>query len=248
MSVISDRGVSSTVVRLYPEDNYVFDIRVAAVDGSLHEFITEDGNYSYVNVSAVIFRLTSSLIYQGGHVKEFIVQGPGEEAMRQIEYEEARNLRSEMEDVIILMDRKISMDRELGIEIPRNIIGIVKDFDQRERSILDESGAPWIVLSGNGLRTGFVRFSDGGWVFRIETDLNYEQRQLLALLYRMAREPIPEAINYNYPLFLADKMAKFYRDRARRGLDFLSSKKFLKYRDFRRIVEIGRRRVWNSRV
>ena len=60
MSVISDSGVSSTVVRLREGSNYVFDLEISAVDGSLHDFFTEEGEKTYFVVATVFFRLRGS--------------------------------------------------------------------------------------------------------------------------------------------------------------------------------------------
>lgn len=57
MSVINESGVSSTTVRLKTENNYVFDLELAAVDGSLHEFFTDFGQMTYIVVSSVFFSL-----------------------------------------------------------------------------------------------------------------------------------------------------------------------------------------------
>lgn len=48
--------------------------------------------------------------------------------MRRMEYEEASSL-----NMLVLMDRKITMDLTLGMKIPPSTIAIVKDFDQMER-------------------------------------------------------------------------------------------------------------------
>ncbi|MEM1621596.1 MAG: DNA double-strand break repair nuclease NurA [Metallosphaera sp.] len=241
MSVISDSGVSSTVVRLREGSNYVFDLEISAVDGSLHDFFTEEGEKTYVVVATVFFRLRGSrLEYLGSRVKEIVSDGNGEDLMRTMEYEEANSLNG-----LILMDRKITMDMDLGLSIPRSVIGIVKDFDQRERNNLDIPNPPWLIISQDGpIRKGYVKLANHGWIFRVETNVDWNSEDVLSLLYAMSREPIPEALGYNYPIFLADKMAKFYRDRAKRTLDFLTSKELVRYRTFRSLVE-GRRRSWN---
>jgi hypothetical protein len=64
--------------------------------------------------------------------------------------------------------------------------------------------------------------------------------QVLRILRQMGGEPIPEALGYNYPLFLADKLAKLRRDRFKRTMDFLLTRGRVRYRDFRRIVESAR--------
>ncbi|AWR99579.1 DNA double-strand break repair nuclease NurA [Metallosphaera hakonensis] len=241
MSVINESGVSSTTVRLKTENNYVFDLELAAVDGSLHEFFTDFGQMTYIVVSSVFFSLCEGkLEYRGSRIKEAIVEGKGEEVMRRMEYEEASSL-----NMLVLMDRKITMDLTLGMKIPPSTIAIVKDFDQMERKKVDQPDAPWLMLTEGSPRTGYVKLSNQGWVFRLETNLNMSPEQLLALLYSMSREPIPEALGYNYPLFLADKMAKYYRDKSKKALDFLSTKELSRYRTFRSLVE-GRRRIWNT--
>ncbi|QKQ99759.1 DNA double-strand break repair nuclease NurA [Metallosphaera tengchongensis] len=243
MSVISESGVSNTVVRLENENNYIFD-KVAAVDGSLHEFYTEEGLSSYVNACVVFFDLKGNLIrYLGSKVREMIVNGKGEEAMRRIEYEEANSI---SDTSVIFMDRKLTMDVSLGLKVPDSVIAIVKDFDQLERRKLTNiPKAPWLILDEGEIRQGYVKLKEGGWVFRLETNVRWDKEKILALLYLLSREPIPEALGYNYPLYLVDKMAKFYRDRAKRALDFLSNKQLIRYRSFRSLVE-GRRNSWSS--
>ncbi|AEB94234.1 DNA double-strand break repair nuclease NurA [Metallosphaera cuprina] len=240
MSVISESGVSNTIVRLTSESNYVFDLELAAIDGSLHDFYTEEGQKSYVVTSTVFFKLErGKMIYKGSEVKEFIFDGKGENHMRKAEYDEANSLQT-----LILMDRKLSMDLSFNMNLPRNVIAITKDFDERERRKLDIGNAPWIILDNEYPRTGYIRLTDKGWVFRIETTLSYKAEYILNLLYVMSREPIPEALGYNYPLFLADKLAKLYRDRAKRALDFIAQKELTRYRTFRSLVE-NRRRSWS---
>ncbi|MCG3107977.1 hypothetical protein L3N51_00252 [Metallosphaera sp. J1] len=224
------------------ENNYVFDMEISAVDGSLHDFFTEEGKKSYVVVATVFFRLKGSrLVYLGSRIKEAVSNEDGEEVMRRMEYEEANSLSG-----LLLMDRKITMDMSLGLSIPHAVIGIVKDFDQKERSSLNIPNPPWLLMSQlqGPVSTGYIKLATHGWTFRVETNLKWDPERILALLYAMSREPIPEAFGYNYPLFLADKMAKFYRDRAKRTLDFLYTKELVRYRTFRSIVE-GKRRSWN---
>ncbi len=74
---------------------------------------------------------------------------------------------------------------------------------------------------------------------------------MLTYLEPMAKEAIPEALGYNYPLFLADKKAKTMQAEARRAylsaIDLELSKVGLspgagKYRDMRKYYEQMRRR------
>ncbi|MDP7976787.1 MAG: hypothetical protein RAK25_06640, partial [TACK group archaeon] len=74
---------------------------------------------------------------------------------------------------------------------------------------------------------------------------------VLTYLEPMAKEAIPEALGYNYPLFLADKKAKTMQAEARRAylsaIDLELSRAGLppgagKYRDMRKYYEQMRRR------
>ena len=158
--------------------------------------------------------------------------------MRKLEYELANKIHAD----VIFMDRKFSMDEKLGMIIPRNSIGIIKDFD-REGVKVDEN-PPWITIDKEGgFYSGYFRITN--WIFRYETNLE-DMNLLECLIYCLSLEPIPEALGYNYPLFLADKLVKYYRDKYAKVLDFTNNKELSRYRDFRRIVEHVRRFVWRT--
>ncbi|EZQ01885.1 hypothetical protein CM19_11675 [Candidatus Acidianus copahuensis] len=227
---MSERGVSITFIKLLKLDKYPFD-RIVAIDGSLHEVVTDEGKVSIVVAVGVIFSLTNMRMISN-IVKETIVEGEGEEVMRNMEY----NLANELGTDLVLMDRKISMDVRLGI--PNRVIGIVKDFEQKKRASLNSYPPPWIGIEekdGEIVR-GYFNFLR--WTFMFET--NVDDLQLVSsLLYSLSEEPIPESLGYNYPLFLADKLAKYYRDRRSKGMDYIW--KNIKYRDFRSMIENGRK-------
>ncbi|ARM76087.1 DNA double-strand break repair nuclease NurA [Acidianus manzaensis] len=237
MSVISDRGVSSTIITLNDINKCAFNIRVAAIDGSLHEVNYENSKLSYVIAGAVFLRISDkSISYEESLISEDIEENiNGEELMRKMEYK----LANEINNVdLIFMDRKLSMDRSLGFNIPAKVIGIVKDFDRSKINVTLDS--PWLTIESKEdcITIGYFRFFN--WIFMYQTnldDLNY----VFNILYRLAFEPIPEALGYNYPLFLADKLAKYYRNQNVKALDFIANKKLSRYRNFRRIVENGRR-------
>ncbi len=210
-------------------------MKISAIDGSLHEINTEQGIISFVIAGAVNFTFNEGkLNYINSIIETRLCNNKGEEIMRELEYELANKIEAD----VIFMDRKFSMDEKLGMKIPKNAIGIIKDFDRENVNVTEEP--PWIIFDKEEFYTGYFKITN--WIFKYETNL--DNLDLLAcLIYDLSLEPIPEALGYNYPLFLADKLVKYYRDKYAKVLDFTSNKELSRYRDFRRIVEHVRRFV-----
>lgn len=212
-------------------------MKISAIDGSLHEIKSDEGIVSFVIAGAVNFTFyEKKLNYVNSVIETKLCNDKGEEIMRRLEYE----LANKTEADVILMDRKFSMDKKLGMKIPKNSIGIIKDFDRGNINITDEP--PWITFDKEDeeLYAGYFKITN--WIFKYETNLG--NLDLLAcLIYNLSLDPIPEALGYNYPLFLADKLVKYYRDKYAKVLDFTNNKELSRYRDFRRIVEHVRRFV-----
>lgn len=177
----------------------------------------------------------NEIIYEGNKVVEKIEGNTkGDELMRKMEYDLANELSDKVD--LIFMDRKLTMDKELGILFRGNIIGIIKDFDRSKINV--EINKPWMMIEAQGeITTGYFKFFN--WIFRFETTLS-DIDYIFNVMYSLAFKPTPEALGYNYALFLADKLVKYYRDKYAKTLDFIASKKIGKYRNFRRIVENGR--------
>lgn len=210
-----------------------FSLSFSAIDGTFHEIFTEEGVRSFVVVGIVKGKVkSSSLDIEEIEISKGIYEGSGENAMRVAEYEEARKAKSD----IVLMDRKISFDTSLGIIPPKRYLGIVKDFDPNTRKELQANDhTPWIKSeSKSELRQGYFRLYPYSWVFMFETNI-LDDSTLLKVLTIMGNVPVPEALGYNYPLFLADKLVKYYRDKEYRGIELLLSPS--RYRDFRGLVE-----------
>ncbi|MEW9491930.1 MAG: DNA double-strand break repair nuclease NurA [Candidatus Aramenus sulfurataquae] len=212
-----------------------FKLSLAAVDGSLHEVYTREGVLSYVVGARVDFTLEGErLKFSSYDVKDDLVEGQGDEAMRRLEYELANSSNAE----VVLMDRKLTMDAEKGYSVPKRAIGIVKDFDPKVRAQLDDTfnEYPWLLVEKEGeLTTGYFKLNRVSWVFRVETNFKNSE-EVLSLLYVCGNYPIPEALGYNYPLFVADKVVKLFRNRMQRAVE-LGVGKTLKYREFRSLIE-----------
>ncbi|MFP3218359.1 DNA double-strand break repair nuclease NurA [Acidianus sp.] len=222
--------MSSTIIRLTSSNKCAFNLKISAIDGSLHEINSDEGTISFVISGAANFTLNQGrLNYLNSIIETRICNSKGEEIMRELEYKLANEINAD----IIFMDRKFSMDKKLGMKIPKNSIGIVKDFNREEVNINEEP--PWITINKEeDFYTGYYKITS--WVFRYETNLD-NLELLQCLIYNLSQEPIPEALGYNYPLFLADKLVKYYRDKYAKVLDFTNNKELSRYRDFRRIVE-----------
>ncbi len=243
--VIREMGVSN-FIRLTMNSPIAFKLSLTAIDGSLHEVYTKEGVISYVVGARVDFKIEGSKLRLIAYeVKDEISEGAGEEVMRKLEYEMA----SSSDADVIFMDRKLTMDAKMGYPIPRNAVGIVKDFDPKTRAQLDEEFTeyPWLSVEEEGdLVTGYFKLNRVSWVFRVETNFK-DLEGLLSLLYVCGNYPIPEALGYNYPLFLADKVAKLYRDKMQRAVE-LSVGKTLKYREFRSLIEGHRAKSVGRRI
>ncbi|TRM79879.1 hypothetical protein DJ522_09165 [Sulfolobus sp. F3] len=61
--------------------------------------------------------------------------------------------------------------------------------------------------------------------------------KLLSILYIFGKEPVPEALGYNYPLFLADKLVKYYRNKISNSFKLLELEDNIRYREFRSLME-----------
>jgi hypothetical protein len=229
----------STFIKLDSNISYSFKLTLSAIDGSLHEIPTAEGTISYVIAGTVNFTINKGkLIFNNYSIIDNVYEGSGEEFMRKMEYDLANSLNSD----IILMDRKISMDKEKNMKIPKNTIGIVKDFDPKIRSKLNYNEYPWLLVNkeNSDILSGYFKLNKYSWTFYFESNI-IEPEKILQLLYICGEYPIPEALGYNYPLFLADKLVKYYRNKMEKAVD-ISKGKLLEYREFRSIIETSRAR------
>jgi len=236
-SVIKDKGVLTTIITLSEViKNKQFTFK--AIDGSFHEVKTREGSFAYITLGIVKGKiLNSSFTIDELSYKEKLCENCNtEEIMREMEYEEALN--SEKDVDLVFMDRKLSYDK---FNLPVNIIAIVKDPQVVDLDI--EKSEPWLVEVYNKgkIRGAYFKLFNFSWIFLVETSSNLPWEEILAILYILGREPIPEALGYNYPLFLADKVAKYYRDKESRILNFVTRNST--YRSFRSLIEKNRRGV-----
>ncbi|MCY0860014.1 MAG: DUF4230 domain-containing protein [Sulfolobaceae archaeon] len=233
-----DNGDFITVIRLSRENFKLPALRVVAIDGSFHQVFLPGGKISYIVVASVRATINGEKFSVDAiDVKDEICECESpEEEMRRLEYDVANTYEYDL----ILMDRLFSMDREKGLKIPKNSIGIVKDFDILLRNELDKiQEAPWIAVKDE--KIGYFKLLDQGYVFLINKEVQMSWDDILKVLVILGYEPIPEALGYNYLLYLADKAAKYYRDIASLTLDTIRSQNFIRYRDFRSFVERIRR-------
>lgn len=229
----------STFIKLDSNIDYSFKLTLSAIDGSLHEIPTAEGIVSYVIAGVVNFTLNKNkLAFSSYNITDNIYEDSGEELMRKMEYDLANSLNSD----IILMDRKLSMDKEKNMKIPNNTIGIVKDFDPKIRSELNYNEYPWLLVKeeNKDIISGYFKLNKYSWVFYFESNI-IDPEKILMLLNICGEYPIPEALGYNYPLFLADKLVKYYRNKMKKAID-ISKGKLLEYREFRSIMEYSRAR------
>lgn len=241
MSSISDNGDFSTIVRLKTEKNYFLndDITFVAIDGTFSEVMTDEGKISYIVVGMVRGKLFKNLKYviNNVKVKDEVCNCNGESRMRELEYQFWNNENAD----IVFFDRKLSYDRSLGISIPSNAIGIVKDFDASIRMQLNKIPyPPWLKIETKGkeMLSGYYKLFSASWVFYFESYIFTEEPLiLLSILYSLGSEPIPEALGYNYPLFLADKLVKYYRNKMDNFLKMIQMGGNIRYREFRSWME-----------
>ncbi|QIW23012.1 DNA double-strand break repair nuclease NurA [Sulfolobus sp. S-194] len=232
---MSSNGVFTTIINLikgkYDEWNFSF----SAIDGSFHEVQYIGGNLAYVVVSKIEGEVKRNkiLTLKIDYEEKICENCKVEDEMREMEYEKARNASSD----IIFLDRKISID---NFE-EDNVIAIVKDPSER---ISINGETPWLlpVYEKGKIRGAYFKLFPFSWIFLVETTLNMDWSKILYILYFLGSEPIPEALGYNYPLFLADKVAKFYRDKMVKTLDLFVSKFPQRYRQFRSLIERNRRK------
>ncbi|BCU70771.1 DNA double-strand break repair nuclease NurA [Stygiolobus caldivivus] len=232
--MINDNGVLTTVITLPGIQNKQYSFK--AIDGSFHELKTREGDSGYITLGIVKGKILDSafVIDEINYDEAICVKCSPEEAMREMEYEEARKSRNEVD--IILMDRKLSYD---NLDVPDNVIAIVKDPSVVNVNVDKEE--PWLIeaYSKGKIRGAYFKLVNISWVFLVETPSNLPWSEILYILYVLGTEPIPEALGYNYPLYLADKVAKYYRDKGSRILNFLN--KNPSYRAFRSLMERNRR-------
>lgn len=232
---MSSNGVFTTIINLVKGKYGKWNFSFTAIDGSLHEVQYIGGNIAYIIVSRVEGEVIDNRIKISKiNISDKICENcKPEEEMRILEYEEANKSNSD----ILFLDRKISMDNYAK----ENVIAIVKDPSERQEI---SSETPWLtpIYEKGKIRGAYFKLYPFTWVFLVETTLNKNWEEILDILFTLGKEPIPEALGYNYPLFLADKVAKFYRDKNMRSLDLIVSKFPQKYRQFRSIIERNRRK------
>ncbi|WP_338600783.1 DNA double-strand break repair nuclease NurA [Sulfolobus tengchongensis] len=236
-----DSGDFSTIIRLRSEKNYFLnqELTFAAIDGSFSDIFFEDSKGSYVVIGIIKGKIYSNFKFNIENivVKDEICMCDGERRMRELEY-----MALDTNNVdLIFFDRKLSLDKSLGISVPQNSIGIVKDFDLSIRERLNSiPNPPWLIISkrDNGIIYGYFKLFPSSWVFYIESQVFTENlEELLFLIYNLGKEPIPEALGYNYPLFLADKLVKYYRNKLNKLVSTTSLQSNVRYREFRSWIE-----------
>jgi len=231
---MSSNGVFTTIINL-KKGKYEWSFSFSAIDGSLHEVKLTDGNVAYIIVSKVQGEVKKDKFYISriDYVDEICENCQPEEEMRKLEYEEAKK---ENNVDILFLDRKITFDEFYK----DNVIAIVKDPSKR---VEVEAQTPWLAPTEEGkIKSAYFKLFPFSWVFLVETTVNKGWEDILPILYLLGKEPVPEALGYNYPLYLADKVAKFYRDKKMKELDFVISKFPQRYRQFRSIIEKNRRK------
>ena len=231
---MSDNGVLTTIITLSEVKNKQYSFK--AIDGSFYDLRTREGEVGYITLGIVKGRVIGQdfIIDEILHEEKFCEKCNPEEEMRKMEYEEA--MKSDDVD-IVFMDRKLSFDK---IPVPNNVIAIVKD----PQNVEDVEGKePWLKEAYviDGIRGAYFKLFNFSWVFLLETTSSLPWDEILSILYTLGREPIPEALGYNYPLFLADKVAKYYRDKGSRVINILKIN--ASYRAFRSIIERNRKEV-----
>lgn len=230
---MSSNGVFTTIINL-KKGKYEWSFSFSAIDGSLHEIKLYSGNISYIIVAVVEGRVDKDgfSISRINYREKLCEDCKPEDEMRKMEYDEAMK---ETTDIVFL-DRKISTD---GF-YKDNVIAVIKDPSER---VEVDAETPWILpIKEDKVKSAYFKLYPFSWVFLVETTLNKEWKEILSILQALGREPVPEALGYNYPLYLADKVAKFYRDKKMKELDFVISKFPQRYRQFRSIVEKNRKK------
>ncbi|MCY0882355.1 MAG: DNA double-strand break repair nuclease NurA [Acidianus infernus] len=95
--------MSSTIIRLASSNKCAFNLKISAIDGSLHEINSDEGTISFVIAGAVNFTLNQGrLNYLNSIIETRICNSKGEEIMRELEYKLANEINAD----IIFMDRK----------------------------------------------------------------------------------------------------------------------------------------------
>ncbi|BCU68568.1 hypothetical protein HS7_20050 [Sulfolobales archaeon HS-7] len=235
---------NTDVIKFIRDRKTINSLSFSAIDGS---FLTEeyiDSRICYITVGIVRGRVVENTfeINKVAYDVNVMECSSEDEEMTKMEYKQMTNETSD----IIFMDRKLSFDIKRGIVPSNKVVGIVKDFRtsvffQNDRIYLSNiANAPWITsqTTYEGIKTGFFRLTDITWVFMYQNMTDLEPSQLLYLLSVLGNEPVPEALGYNYPLFLADKIAKYYLKEGKAILKRENDK--IRYRDFRSAVEVQR--------
>ncbi|AAK40791.1 conserved hypothetical protein [Sulfolobus islandicus Y.G.57.14] len=241
MSSNIDSGDFSTIVRLRSNKNYFLnrELTFAAIDGTFSDIILEGEKGGYIVIGIIKGRIFKDFKFtiEDISVDDELCICEAEKRMRELEYYNIK----ENEVDLIFFDRKLSFDKSLGISVPKNSIGIVKDFDIVKRENLNNvENPPWLVINEKHDETiyGYFKLFPSSWVFYIESQVFVENpEELLSLIYNLGREPIPEALGYNYPLFLADKLVKYYRNKLSKFINVTSLQSNIRYREFRSWIE-----------
>ncbi|QGA54741.1 nuclease [Sulfolobus sp. E5-1-F] len=241
MSSNIDSGDFSTIVRLRSDKNYFLnrELTFAAIDGTFSDIILEGNKGAYIVIGIVKGRIFKDFKFtiEDISVNDELCICEAEKRMRELEYSSMK----ENEVDLIFFDRKLSFDKSLGISVPKNSIGIVKDFDIVKRETLNKiENPPWLIITEKhgDMIYGYFKLFPFSWVFYIESQVFVEnQEELLYLIYNLAKESIPESLGYNYPLFLADKLVKYYRNKLSKLLTLNSLQSNIRYREFRSWIE-----------
>ncbi|MEM4001727.1 MAG: nuclease, partial [Saccharolobus sp.] len=148
MSSNIDSGDFSTIVRLRSNKNYFLngELTFAAIDGTFSDIILEGEKGAYIVIGLIKGRIFKDFKFtiDDISVNDELCVCEAEKRMRELEYSSIK----ENEVDLIFFDRKLSFDKSLGISVPKNSIGIVKDFDIVKRESLNKvENPPWLVIT-----------------------------------------------------------------------------------------------------
>lgn len=225
------RGVLGTLIRPRGEGiKYEF----AAIDGT----IVQEPGVDPLVIIAVVKGVQEGLrttIYGFQFHYETCYSCEPAKLMEELEF----SLAEDRGEEVVFLDRSIETRRELK----REVIAVAKDFMGKE-AFVGYSDPPYLVPLDADVRSAVFQFYPGTGPFLVQTNSDLPWINVAEILFVTSHHPVPEALGYVYPLYLADKAVKYEWGKVDPAMRYFSMHS-KSYRAMRSVIE--RRRLLGRR-
>jgi hypothetical protein len=197
------RGVLGTLVRPLFDNAKEVKYEFAAIDGTL---VDVPGQRPLIIVGVVKgyqegFRTRIEEIY---FKTEECYSCEPSAYMEELEVSVANSRKEE----VVFIDGSLEYKKD----VKRNVIAVSKDFEGKDE-FANYAKPPFLIPLDSDIRSAVFQFVGGTGPFLVEVNYDAPWDEIVRLIYVTSFHPIPEALGYVYPLYIADKAVKFERNK-----------------------------------